>query len=76
MRTTRDICVPRIQDGALQYRLMDMVPGGQSGTGWLIRKKTATPPLDGAVMTDDAPETVSVTTAGVCYYNGYTNAGY
>lgn len=44
--TTRDIIVPKLQDGILQYTMMELVaPTGPSEKLWTLRDKVVQPPL-------------------------------
>lgn len=40
--TTREICVPRVSEGTLQYTLMEFVESGQ-GNYWAVRYKMPPP---------------------------------
>lgn len=40
--TTREICVPRVSEGTLQYTLMEFVESGQ-GNYWAVRYKMPAP---------------------------------
>jgi len=42
--TTREICVPRVSEGTLQYTLMEFVESGQ-GNYWAVRYKMPPPHL-------------------------------
>ncbi|KAK0740699.1 hypothetical protein B0T18DRAFT_214461 [Schizothecium vesticola] len=42
--TTREICVPRVSEGTLQYTLMEFVESGQ-GNYWAVRYKMPPPQL-------------------------------
>jgi len=61
-RFTREICVPQILDGTLQYTLMEIV-ADQSGTYWTLRHKVARQPVYSVKTTSDTPNPV-VATAG------------
>ncbi|KAK1832702.1 hypothetical protein QBC39DRAFT_236010, partial [Podospora conica] len=41
--TTREICVPRVFEGTLQYTLMEFVESGE-GNYWAVRHKMPPPP--------------------------------
>jgi hypothetical protein len=57
----REICVPRIQDGILQYILMDVVPSGERGNFWTLREKPIQAPPPAVMVTTDAPGTILTT---------------
>ncbi|KAK0651521.1 hypothetical protein B0T16DRAFT_320872 [Cercophora newfieldiana] len=60
---SREICVPRICDGTIQYMLMEFIESN-SGNYWAVRHKAMNQPLIAANMvTADTPRAV-LTTAG------------
>ncbi|KAK0705170.1 hypothetical protein B0H67DRAFT_497569 [Lasiosphaeris hirsuta] len=59
-RAVREICVPQVCDGTLQYTLMEFV---ETGNYWAVRHKITTQPLNTAtVATADTPRPVLTTT--------------
>ncbi|KAJ9149819.1 hypothetical protein NKR23_g4030 [Pleurostoma richardsiae] len=56
---TRDIFVPMIQDGTLQYMLMEIVSTGESGNEWTLRHKVHHQPSMPAIpTTSDTPRAI------------------
>jgi hypothetical protein len=63
-RPSRDIFVPCVHDGILQYTLMEMVESGEVGKYWTLRAKMAQPPVPLIATTRDTPNAVT-STAGM-----------
>lgn len=63
-RFIREICVPLVQDGVLQYILMDIVPSDEPGNYWTLREKPTQAPPPAVMVTTDAPGSMTAT-AGV-----------
>ncbi|KAK3946243.1 hypothetical protein QBC46DRAFT_3005 [Diplogelasinospora grovesii] len=62
-RLGKEIYVPQVYDGTLQYTLMEIVATGESGNYWTLRHKVTQQPLVTQTMTtSDTPRAVYVTT--------------
>jgi hypothetical protein len=60
---SREICVPRVCDGRIQYMLMELIESG-SGNYWAVRHKVTSQPLIPANMVTAATPRTVMTTAG------------
>jgi hypothetical protein len=54
----REICVPRVHDGILQYILMDLVASGELGSDWILREKKPQGPLPPVLAMNDLPDPI------------------
>lgn len=63
-KMAKEICVPLIRDGALEYTLMEIVASDESGNDWTLRQKTPQPTAYVPLTTRDTPDAV-LSTAGV-----------
>ena len=67
---SREICVPRVCDGTLQYMLMELVESG-TGNYWAVRHKVTAQPLVPANMTtSDTPRPIMATTGVPIHQTG------
>ncbi|KAI1084655.1 hypothetical protein F5B20DRAFT_216010 [Whalleya microplaca] len=53
-RSSRDICVPRVEDGILYYTLMEIVNTDESGNQWTLSYKVNQTQPSAAAMTTSA----------------------
>ncbi|KAI0007535.1 hypothetical protein F4779DRAFT_502015 [Xylariaceae sp. FL0662B] len=53
-RPSRDICVPRVEDGILSYTLMEIVNMDESGNQWTLRYKGGNQTQASTIMTTSA----------------------
>ncbi|KAI9158595.1 hypothetical protein HJFPF1_06593 [Paramyrothecium foliicola] len=60
----RDIVVPLVRNGVLQYAVMELVAPIEPGDGWTLRDKLDRPP-PALPVTSGMPVTVGLTAAAV-----------
>lgn len=60
----REIYVPFLQDGVLQYSLMQVIPTDSSGLYWELRHKVAHPNMPMVPTTSDQPRAVFAPASG------------
>ncbi|KAJ2895080.1 uncharacterized protein MKZ38_006902 [Zalerion maritima] len=57
----REIFVPRVMDGTIQYTIMEIVTSGESGNYWTLRHKVQHPQAHMIAATSDTPNPVVIT---------------
>jgi hypothetical protein len=60
-RFVREIYVPRVHDGVLQYVLMDIVAPGEQGNYWTVKEKPKRQPPPMVMVTSGGPQQILAT---------------
>ena len=59
---SKQLFVPQVNDGTLQYILMEVVTTGEPGNYWTLRETVARPPSASIPTTSDTPRAIIPTT--------------